>query len=425
MSSETTEDVVIQAEGLGKRYRVAAGRRQHNTLRDLIAEKVSGIVQGRPQSRARREAFWALHDVTFKIRRGENVGIIGLNGAGKSTLLKILSRITEPTVGLARIAGRVGALLEVGTGFHGELSGRENIFLYGAILGMSKAEINRKFAAIVEFAGIADFIDTPIKRYSSGMYVRLAFSVAANLEPEILLLDEVLSVGDLPFQRKCMEFARKLGQRDGTILFVSHNMFSIKNMCNRVIYLRRGRIQFDGPTDRGIKLYEEDCRLSTPSWAEVKSEARVIAVTDVALLDESGRAKSVFDYAERMRLRFTCEGRPLSEPVNFIVAFVRSDGVPCCCYSTELDGLSVDFSSGMRIIELLTPPLKLVSEMYTIEIIARKEGFQELLCAQVGATFHVRHAFLDTHFGVFHETAEWSCGELTMGQPPLLSRNSQ
>jgi len=400
-------DIAIYVEQLGKRYRLGANGQQHNTLRDLLADSFQSLFRRNGKSSARRQDFWALREASFTIQRGESVGIIGLNGAGKSTLLKILSRIVEPTTGMARIDGRVGALLEVGTGFHWELTGRENVYLYGSILGMSKREMDRKFEAIVEFSGIADFIDTPVKRYSSGMYVRLAFAVAAHLQPEILLIDEVLSVGDLPFQRKCMEFAKGLQQADATILFVSHNMFSIKTMCSRVIYLKHGQIQFDGPTDEGIKHYEEDCSLSTLSWTESKPEDWPIRITDFALFDEDDQAKKVFEYGERMRLRLCYQARQLVENPNFIVAFIRSDGVACCNFSTEVDGVIIERVDGDGMIELMIPPLKLVAELYTIHILIREKGFQKVLCAQIGSTFHVRHHLLDTHFGVFHEQAQW------------------
>lgn len=401
-------DIAIHVEQLGKRYRLGANGQQHDTLRDLLADGFQSLFQRNGKSSARRQDFWALRDAGFEIQRGESVGIIGLNGAGKSTLLKILSRIVEPTTGMARIAGRVGALLEVGTGFHAELTGRENIYLYGSILGMSKREMDRKFDAIVEFSGIADFIDTPVKRYSSGMYVRLAFAVAAHLQPEILLIDEVLSVGDLPFQRKCMEFAKGLQQADATILFVSHNMFSIKTMCSRVIYLKQGQVQFDGPTDEGIKHYEEDCSLSTLSWTESKPDEWPIIITDFALFDENDQAKKVFEHGERMKLRLCYQTRQAVANPNFIVAFVRSDGVACCNFSTEADGVFIDRVNGDGVIELVTPPLKLVAELYTIHVLIREKGFQKVLCAQIGSTFHVRHHLFDTHFGVFHEQAQWS-----------------
>jgi lipopolysaccharide transport system ATP-binding protein len=288
LQTSSSGGIAIRAEGLGKQYRLGAQQPGSNSLRDAVAATFSGLRRGRGggADKAARQKFWALDDISFEIRQGENVGILGLNGAGKSTLLKILSRVTQPTKGEAFVHGRLGCLLEVGTGFHGELTGRENIFLYGAILGMSKAEVERKFDAIVAFAEIGDFIGTPVKRYSSGMYVRLAFSVAAHLEPDILLLDEVLSVGDLPFQRKCIEFVKTLQKRNATILFVSHNMFSIKTMCDRVIYIRKGRVQFDGPTEQGIALYEADCRLSAVPWARAAgitdAEDTPIVITDVA-----------------------------------------------------------------------------------------------------------------------------------------------
>ena len=395
----------ISVAGLGKEYRIGTARQRHNSLRDLLEDRVKSLLRKRGGDDTR--TFWALNNATFDIRHGENVGIIGMNGAGKSTLLKILSRITEPTSGVARIDGRVGALLEVGTGFHMELTGRENVFLYGSILGMPKEEIARKFDDIVEFAGIANFIDTPVKRYSSGMYVRLAFAVAAHLEPEILLLDEVLAVGDLAFQRKCIDFAKNLQQRNATILFVSHNMHSIKTMCERVIYLRKGEVQFDGPTEKGIELYEKDCRLSTLPWMKEDRESWPIEVTQCELFDEAGNPKTIFEHGERMRVRLTYNCRePLVDP-NFIVVAMRADEVACCNYSNETDGTSLGRIDGTGTIELLTPPLKLVSELYSISILVREKGFQKLLCAQAGPGFHVRHPLYDMHFGVFHEEAQW------------------
>jgi lipopolysaccharide transport system ATP-binding protein len=261
----------------------------------------------------------------------------------------------------------------------------------------------------VEFSEIEKFIDTPVKRYSSGMYVRLAFAVAAHLEPETLLLDEVLAVGDLPFQRKCIEFAKGLQQANSTILFVSHNMFSIKTMCQRVIYLKQGKIEFDGPTEEAIKMYEEDSQLATLPFTQAKAEEWPIIITEVALADEQGHARTVFEHGERMKLRLTYETRrPVKNP-NFIMAFVRSDGVICCCnYSTEAEGLSTDHLKGTGFVELLTPPLRLVSDVYTINVLIREDGFQKLLCAQKAVTFHIRHDLYDSHFGVFHEAGQWS-----------------
>jgi lipopolysaccharide transport system ATP-binding protein len=256
---------IITVEGLGKKYLLTHQRREpYTALRDVMSEKAKDL--GRrlvrpfsrnpsPVSNPGLEEFWALRDVSFDVNPGDRVGIIGRNGAGKSTLLKILSRITEPTEGRVRLRGRVASLLEVGTGFHPELTGRENIFLNGAILGMTKVEIRRKFDEIVDFAEVEKFLDTPVKRYSSGMYVRLAFAVAAHLEPEILVVDEVLAVGDAAFQRKCLGKMEDVGKEGRTILFVSHNMPAIEALCTNALWLRSGNIVGRGHVSEQITQY--------------------------------------------------------------------------------------------------------------------------------------------------------------------------
>lgn len=243
----------IRARDLAKQYRIGAIRQRdmgYVTLRDAIAERLRGRTQ-----KATTTELWALNGVSFDVQQGEVVGIIGRNGAGKSTLLKVLSRITEPTRGRAELYGRVASLLEVGTGFHPELTGRENIYLNGAILGMRKREIDRNFDAIVQFAEVEKFIDTPVKFYSSGMYVRLAFAVAAHLEPEILIVDEVLAVGDARFQKKCLNKMQDVGQQGRTVLFVSHSMQSILRMCQRAILLNQGQVVADGPAQQVVGVY--------------------------------------------------------------------------------------------------------------------------------------------------------------------------
>jgi len=259
-------DVVIRAEGLGKKYIIghATERERYMALRDVAArtarnvwKRAADVARGRAIVRGEAtEEFWALKDVSFEVKRGEVLGIIGRNGAGKSTLLKILSRITEPTEGRVTIVGRVASLLEVGTGFHPELTGRENIYLNGAILSMSRAEIRRKFDEIVDFSDVEKFIDTPVKRYSSGMQVRLAFAVAAHLEPEILVIDEVLAVGDAEFQKKCLGKMGEVAKRGGrTVLFVSHNMAAVHALCQRCLVIAAGRNEFLGATTEAIDRY--------------------------------------------------------------------------------------------------------------------------------------------------------------------------
>ncbi len=249
-----TSDIAIRVSGLSKRYEIGLVKTRHNTLRDQLADGIKHIFQ-RTDPQSSSKTIWALEGVSFEIRKGEVVGIIGRNGAGKSTLLKILSRITEPTAGYAEVHGRIGSLLEVGTGFHSELTGRENIYLNGAILGMRKAEIERKFDDIVAFAEIEKFIDTPVKRYSSGMYVRLAFAVAAHLEPDILIVDEVLSVGDDAFQKKCLGKMENVATQGRTVLFVSHNMPTVMRLCERVLLFEEARLLSDGPPDTVIARY--------------------------------------------------------------------------------------------------------------------------------------------------------------------------
>lgn len=246
-------DVAVRVEGLGKKFLI--GHQKNGDLRNAFVHTVRGFIS---KKAAHQEEFWALKDLNFEIKRGEVVGIIGRNGAGKSTLLKILSRITDPTTGRFEIDGRVSSLLEVGTGFHMELTGRENIFLNGTILGMRRAEIKRKFDEIVDFSGVENFIDTPVKHYSSGMKVRLAFSVAAHLEPEILIIDEVLAVGDAEFQKKCLGKMDEVSKREGrTILFVSHNLGAVENLCSTAILLVSGTIKTSGHVSGVIKEYLE------------------------------------------------------------------------------------------------------------------------------------------------------------------------
>nr|WP_319375394.1 ABC transporter ATP-binding protein [uncultured Methanoregula sp.] len=250
----TNNTTAIRINNLGKQYQLGGPQGQYHTFRDAIVNTLK-IPFKKIHRTSPNEGFWALKDVSFEIGKGEVIGIIGKNGAGKSTLLKILSRITPPTNGYIELHGRVGSLLEVGTGFHPELTGRENIYLSGSILGMKKSEIDSKFDEIVKFSEIEQFIDTPVKRYSSGMYVRLAFAVAAHLEPEILLVDEVLAVGDASFQKKCLGKMGDVGREGRTILFVSHNMTAIKALCNRTIVINSGQVQFDGNTDEAVAYY--------------------------------------------------------------------------------------------------------------------------------------------------------------------------
>jgi lipopolysaccharide transport system ATP-binding protein len=261
----------ITTENIGKRYRLGGLRPEHMSLRETLGDLLMTPFK-KIKSGSQQQTLWALRDVNLEIQQGELIGIIGHNGAGKSTLLKILSRVVKPTTGRARIVGRVGSLLEVGTGFHPDLTGRENVYLSGAILGMHRAEIERKFDEIVEFAETAEFLETPLKWYSSGMWVRLAFSVAAHLEPEIMMMDEVLAVGDAAFQQKCLDKMSEIRRQGRTILFVSHDMSAVTRLCRRVVLLQNGRVVSDGDPAQIVNQYLSSSLNTSPSLAQKTEE---------------------------------------------------------------------------------------------------------------------------------------------------------
>jgi lipopolysaccharide transport system ATP-binding protein len=304
-----SEEVIV-AEGLGKRYSLGSA---------------SPLMWFRKSSP--RDELWAFRDVSFSIRRGEAVGIIGSNGAGKSTLLKVLSRVTAPTEGRARVRGRMGTILEVGTGFHPELTGRENIYLSGTILGMSKSEIDRRLDEIIEFAGVEKFVNTPVKRYSSGMYVRLAFAVAAHLEPDILIVDEVLAVGDVAFQKRCLAKMDSSIHQDGrTIIFVSHNMQAVRNLCNRAMLLKSGQLIADGPTAEVLRRYVSD----QTSKVDVRDRALgnrlnrtrgYVRIADFSVLGSGASNRESFSFAtgEELRLKISYD---VIQPIESLAALV-------------------------------------------------------------------------------------------------------
>ena len=316
-------DIAIKVENLGKSYLVghnAAQSERYTALRDVIvhnaknlARKTRDMLAGRPIVQGDEvEEFWALKDVSFEINQGDRVGIIGRNGAGKSTLLKILSRITEPTSGRIQINGRVASLLEVGTGFHPELTGRENIFLNGAILGMNRKEIQRKFDEIVDFAEVERFLDTPVKRYSSGMYVRLAFAVAAHLEPEILVVDEVLAVGDAQFQKKCLGKMEDVATQGRTVLFVSHNLGAIKTLCNKGVVFKTGHLSFTGEISDAINHYT-----NTKNSAEASFKKGPIYNASAKQVEDGIELSIIYD--KSLPLKFPCLGFAISDNLGNLI----------------------------------------------------------------------------------------------------------
>ena len=328
-------DTTIRIENLGKKYILHHQQKErYATLRDVMASIVTSIgeklqhLANKNRADPTREEFWALQNVSFNVRRGEVIGIIGRNGAGKSTLLKILSRITEPTVGRVHLKGRVASLLEVGTGFHPELSGRENIFLNGAILGMSKAEIKQKFDEIVAFSEIGKFLDTPVKRYSSGMKVRLGFAVAAHLEPEILLVDEVLAVGDAAFRQKCLDKMSRMVNSGRTIFFVSHNMSAIQSICERVIWIDSGEIKMDGHPQTIVDAYLAQSLETKGQRADsspiLTSIDESLEIKSVQTRDENGRLTNCFRTGSPITIELSYYAkRPILRPYLFISIMCR------------------------------------------------------------------------------------------------------
>lgn len=358
---------IIQVTNLSKSYTINhEGRERYTSLRDVIARKTKKIFsfpKSSTSASASREEFWALKDVSFNIEQGDRVGIIGRNGAGKSTLLKILSRITEPTAGEIKIKGRVASLLEVGTGFHPELTGRENVFLNGAILGMSRAEIRKHFDAIVDFAGVEKFLDTPVKRYSSGMYVRLAFAVAAHLEPEILVVDEVLAVGDMEFQEKCIGKMNEVSKSEGrTVLFVSHNMSAVSQLCNLGILLNKGTIAKTGTAAEVLDAY----MMLEKNLMEVYENinARDFEIAKVYAVNEN--KAFMFDFSERIQINIEVKLPHKLSGLHLGVAL--KDKWKRKIFTTQYTIKDEEFTGGYLLKKIFIPSRLLLSGSYSLDV---------------------------------------------------------
>jgi lipopolysaccharide transport system ATP-binding protein len=369
--------LAIQAVGLAKQYRLGEiGRARYETLRDTIAHVPRKLLgKGRAPQRP-SSLIWALEDVTFDLEQGGVLAVIGRNGAGKSTLLKVLSRITEPTRGYADIYGRIGALLEVGTGFHPELTGRENVYLNGAILGMRRPEIAAKLDEIIAFAEVEKFADTPVKYYSSGMYLRLAFAVAAHMEPEILIVDEVLAVGDAAFQRKCMGKMSDVARQGRTVVFVSHNMGAVTRLCDAGIVLDHGRVVYQGEINSAVTFYH-DLVLSSSNNASGR-DAHVIfeeeaqpeadfSMTRIELLDIDGMPKADVSTWDRVRFRFHFYARRAVQRASVDFEIRTREGTRMIVLSTQPDGtFPLSFEEGFQAVDCIIDSLPLSSGDYSV-----------------------------------------------------------
>jgi lipopolysaccharide transport system ATP-binding protein len=369
----------ITIENLGKRYTID----HRGANRDTLSHAIEGVIhsplawlRSRRQKKVQHVDFWALQDVSFQIKQGEVVGIIGSNGAGKSTLLKILSRITIPTQGRFRIDGRSASLLEVGTGFHQELTGRENIFLNGAILGMTRAEIVRKFDEIVEFSGVEEFLDTPVKRYSSGMYVRLAFAVAAHLEPEILIVDEVLAVGDIAFQKKCLGKMGSFAQSGRTVLFVSHKLEAVRSLCQRCVWLKGGRLHKDGKADEIVESYfnnvssEQSFSCSNPDYG--------LTIQKVVLRNDRRQESYEFRPGEDLVVEISYDAHKYIEKPIIALGVLGGNG-SCFTSNMLLDGHRPDFLQGAGQITCTFKSIPLLPQSYTVRLTVRSANVKDLI----------------------------------------------
>lgn len=358
---------VVKAENLGKLYYLGQTAR-FNSVTDEIVKFFSKDKQKKEQ-----KTLWALKDISFEVNKGEIIGIIGKNGAGKSTLLKVLSRITEPTEGLAKIKGRVATLLEVATGFSAELTGKDNIYLNGSILGMSKKEIDEKFNEIVEFAEMKEFIDTPVKRYSSGMIVKLGFAVAATLSPDILLVDEVLAVADMSFQKKCLGKMKEASQNNRTVFMVSHSMHAILDLCTRVIWLEGGRINKDGDPREVVSAYEKfmmNSCLRTES--AVKRDLRQVNensfyVSSAEIHNDKGENATVFSYGDKIELLVGYEGKPLGDNYSSVFHIYNELGQLAAVGASGPYHLKY-FDKSVKKVKIEIGPLTLTSGTYTIDL---------------------------------------------------------
>jgi lipopolysaccharide transport system ATP-binding protein len=399
---------VIKVSGLSKRYRIGASEGPYRTLRETVNQAVRSPFRGlRREGNGRETTIWALNDVSFEVQPGEVIGIIGRNGAGKSTLLKVLSRITEPTKGRAELYGRVGSLLEVGTGFHPELTGRENIFLNGAILGMKRSEIERKFDEIVAFAEVEKFMDTPVKRFSSGMFLRLAFAVAAHLEPEILVIDEVLAVGDASFQKKCLGKMSGVAKEGRTVLFVSHNMGAIQGLCSRAIWLADGKIAGQGDANQVVAEYMD--AVGQGFEVTTGSESDALTIRKVRLINEHGQPTNNFSFGGALGVEIHYRARLRIDSPYFWIS-VSSKFGPLFAASMLLDGIRPNYLEGEGSLTCYFEDLTLLPQIYHISIGVRDaDGVSALVNSTDVGVFQVTTSPDELGFkGELAETMAWN-----------------
>ncbi len=397
---------IVQFENVSKRYRLGLTRTSLPTL-------IAGLFRGRV-SDGKKQVLWALDDVSFHLRRGESLALVGPNGAGKTTVLKLIARITRPTRGKINVNGRLSALIELGAGFHPDLTGAENVYLNGAILGLSKTEIDRRYDAIVEFAELDRFMQTPLKRYSSGMVVRLGFAVASCVAPDLLLVDEVLAVGDVSFRQKCINRITQLLAGGTSIIFVSHNLWLVQAVCKSALYLDEGRVKMFGPTEKVVNAYEEDLhrkralKLQSSENPETEQPEASCEITSVEITPAPPGSQALRpEIPAEVRVHYVAY-----QPgeVSVVVRIVRSDGVTCCMMRTKLDGVQVQLQRGEGVVRLRINPLQLRGGVYFVQAILRDAKDVYGISTKSSDFFSVTgsaHTFSEMN-GVFEPNRDWA-----------------
>ena len=402
----------IEFNNVSKGYNLGLTR---TSLPSVISGWVKKAARRAPQKSLDEQYLWALKNVSFEMEQGQSLALIGSNGAGKTTTLKLLANITKPTSGNININGKLSALIELGSGFHPDLTGRENIFLNGTILGLTRKDVERRFDAIVAFSELERFIDTPVKRYSSGMTVRLGFAVAANIEPDILLVDEVLAVGDASFRQKCMNRIHELLDNGTSIIFVSHNLWLVQAVCTSALYLVKGQVKHRGETAEVIDMYDRDINedrarkleLSEPEQAALDAD---LEITDIEVLNAEGVAGADLKNDQSAEVRIHYLARQNLGQANFVVRILRSDGLTCCMMRTSLDNIPITLNSGMGVVSIVLDPLQLYGGTYYVQAIIRDATDSLPLTSKSSDWFYVKGSVL-THQemnGVFEPRRRWN-----------------
>lgn len=420
--------VKVRFNDVSKQYQLGLTR---TSLPALLRNTIQGIGKGQRAAQRGESDFWALRHIDFELHEGESLALVGANGAGKTTMLKLLAKITKPTSGSIKTDGKLSALIELGAGFHPDLTGRENVFLNGAILGISRQELIHRFDEIVSFAELENFIDTPVKRYSSGMVVRLGFAVASCIEPAILLVDEVLAVGDALFQEKCMRRIRTLLNQGTTIIFVSHNFYLIQAICRRALYLEKGQVKLDSSTKDVLDRYEQDLHqkrihkltsAANDPQRPADDEAGMVEITQVEVLDADGERSAVLSNKQGAEIRIHYQAYQPIHQMHVSVFIMRADGLACCMMRTKVDETAITVKYGRGVISVFMEPLQLITGAYYAEAWFLNESDAVVITPKGGrsAWFQVRSATLSygSDSGIFTPNSRWQ-HECLLDAPPF------